>query len=218
MALTVQSGALRLEGNALGTGEACCCGGGGQCCCVGTSAVSYDENLEPTGEPCQNIETLDPEESCDGQQVSQPETAKSCEDVTIVVEWCDLTATLESPNFADEDVITAPNFPFPPGFCVADGAEVTRHSLWAASSGAVGNPPTADFSDCDFGCFVGCNRLLLRFGVLVDETPFIGAARSRLFYVTLREGCDDSPVIETVYDQGAYCCPDDPEITITIAP
>lgn len=33
MALTVQNGALRLEGNALGTGEACCCGECERCSC-----------------------------------------------------------------------------------------------------------------------------------------------------------------------------------------
>lgn len=220
--ITFQDGAVVFRDGAVGTEQSCCCAGE-PCCCVGDSAIGYDENLDPTGAECLDIQELGAGESCDGQPISKPATPASpsqCTDTLIVVEWCDLTVSYEcinaTVNMSDSEI--AATFPSPPGICTAGGVEIAKKEIFVNHSSRVGNPLSLSFSDCNFGCYQVCNRCVIRFAVFVAEDPFQGAARSRMFYVTLREGCEDNPLIEQVYSQGVYCCSDDPVVTITIAP
>lgn len=196
-----------------------CCAG--ECCCVGTSLITLEaDETTPTGETCFAIS----EDPCDGAGtgVNPPDPAESCTGATAVIEWCELSVTLECGVTTGEetDQQTSENYPFgfPPFLCTVDGADIMLIQLAASFTTSITNPGTFSRSDCPFGCFEECDRCVIRFNFILYDQPAIGAAKARNYYVTQRSGCDESPIIETVFDDGNYCCPEEAEITITFAP
>jgi hypothetical protein len=175
---------------------------------------------EENDETCLEITELGPEEECDGDIIAKPDPAESCDGAFAVIEWCDLSVTLDCETTVEdpEDIRIAENFPFPPYLCEADGADITRQGIVASFSRQVSNPPLGFFSDCSFGCGERCDRCVVRFAFAIFETPLVGEERFRYYYVTQRSGCDESPIIETIVDNGAYCCLEEAELTITFAP
>jgi hypothetical protein len=196
---------------------------GGECCCVGTSTITTDPvTNEENDETCLEITELGPEEECDGDIIAKPDSAESCGGAFAVIEWCDLSVTLDCDTFAEEQFETrvSENFPFnfPPFLCTVDEANITQISLFASFAPSLANNFFPSFSDCSFGCGQRCDRCVIRFAFALYDGPGEGAVKARYYYVTQRSGCDESPIIENIYDQGNYCCPEEAEVTITFAP
>lgn len=199
----------------------CCAGGEAECCCVGTSLITLEaDETTPTGETCLAIS----EDPCDGSGtgVNPPDPAESCTGATAVIEWCELSVTLECGETTGEemDQRTSENYPFnsPPFLCTVDGADIILIQLYAVFAAQIVNPQTLTRSGCQFGCSEACDRCVIRFTFFLYDVPVFGAARSRKYYVTQRSGCDESPIIEAVYEGDNYCCPEEAEVTITFAP
>ena len=199
----------------------CPCCVRGECCCVGTSAITTDPvTNEENDETCLEITELGPEEECDGDIIAKPDPAESCDGAFAVIEWCDLSVTLDCETTAEpqEDIRIAENFPFPPYLCEIDGVEIGRQAIIAAFAPSIANPPLGCFSRCNCGCGERCDRCVIRFAFTIFEDPVNGSSRLRYYYVTQRSGCDESPIIESIVDNGGYCCPEEAELTITFAP
>lgn len=202
----------------------CPCCVSNECCCIGTSSITLGlDGSTPNGETCQEVVDVDTlEEDCPEEDtITKPAEAESCTGGSVVVEWCDLSVTLDCDGSSEqEDSRTSENFPLdmPPYLCTVGNANITRILLSARFNARITNPLTTSRSDCNFGCTSECNRCVIRFTFLLYDDPATGAAKSRKYYVTQRSGCDESPIIETVFDDGNYCCPEDAEVTVTFAP
>lgn len=221
MPVYLQDGKVLTENGKIAVSSGCCCR---ECCCIGTSAITLGlDGITPNGETCQEVVDVDTlEEDCaDEDAIARPAESESCSGATAVVEWCDLSVTLEC-GVSGETTETrdSENSPLdlPPYLCTADGANITRILLSAKFASSLVNPLTTSRSGCRFGCNVECNRCVIRFSFILYDSPAVGAARFRKYYVTQRSGCDESPIIETVIDDGNYCCPEDAEVTVTFAP
>jgi hypothetical protein len=212
--ITFQDGQVVLRDGAVGTEQACCCGQGGECCCSGSTAITRDEfgNVILDDDVCLLIE----EQPCDGETIEKPVAPQTCTGATAVIEWCDLTVTLEC-NVTDTVQIDGREEFGAPPLCTAGEIEITRQYIEAFFSSSINNR-WPNRSDCDFGCGVSCNRCQIRFAFVVFETARLAEEKLRYYYVTQRNGCDAAPIIETVIDDGGYCCPEAPDVTITFAP
>ena len=218
--ITFEDGKPLFRAGKVATEQSCCCDTQppppppDACCCVGTSAITIDPvTNEENDETCLEITELGPEEECDGEIIAKPDPAESCDGAFAVIEWCGLSVTL---NCEGENQFEDGRFSNDPVLCSVDGADITRQVItsgFGANVAGYGN-----FSDCSFGCGSQCNRCRIRFGFAVYETPTIGSELTRYYYVTQRSGCDESPIIENIFDNGGYCCPEEPEVTITFAP
>lgn len=202
----------------------CPCCVSNRCCCIGTSSITLGlDGSTPNGETCQEVVDVDTlEEDCPEEDtITKPAEAESCTGATAVIEWCNLSVTLECGVSGETtDTEESDNFPLdlPPYLCTVDGTNITLILLSASFASSLVNPSTTSRSDCSFGCGIECNRCVIRFSFILYDSPAVGAAKSRKYYVTQRSGCDESPIIETVFDDGNYCCPEDAEVTVTFAP